>query len=67
MEELKDLVMELEELAHKAKKMLKKQGMGQRNNGGYNGGSGYGNRRMGYREDWEDWDGGRSFDPRFMD
>lgn len=66
MNELKEFVMELEELTHKAKQMLKKQGMGQRNYGGGN--NGYGNRGMGYREDWDDYNNGRhSFDPRFMD
>lgn len=70
MNELKELVMELEVFVHKAKQMLKKQGMGQRNYGGGNGGgnSGYVNRGMGYREDWDDYNNGpHSFDPRFMD
>lgn len=69
MNDLKELVMKLEELAHEAKQMLKKQGMGQRNygGGGNSGNSGYGNRRMGYHEDWEDWGNSRGYDPRFMD
>lgn len=70
MNDLRELVMELEELLHKAKKMMKSQGMGQRNyNGsGYNGNGGsMGQRRnMGYHEDWDDWRGS-NYDPRFMD
>lgn len=71
MEDWKEIVEELEEVLHKAKKMLKEGHMGQRGSNGYGynsgGNSNMGNRsRYGNRDDWNDW-GRSNYDPRFME